>query len=99
MYVEPQGVWTRGNSSSEFVLSKDDGGDVQLDVTAGPVHATLEFVGSETRPALTLAAGERRRIQVPTGRWTVITKGVFRPKDYDPASHDARPLGVRLEFP
>jgi hypothetical protein len=99
MYMEPAGVWTRGNASAEVVLANDDEGLVDVDLTAGPVPVTLEFRGSTSVPALTLAPGEHRRIQLTNGSWTVTTHGMFRPKDYEPANRDARPLGARIEFP
>jgi hypothetical protein len=98
MYMEPGGVWTRGDASADVVLANDDEGLVDVELSAGPVPVTLRFSGSTTIPALTLAPDERRRIQLANGLWKVTTRGMFRPKDYEPTNRDARPLGARIEF-
>jgi hypothetical protein len=116
-YVEPGGVWTRGNAITEIVASRDRaadralGGpsalyegetskrDIVVEIAAGPVPASVEWIAPVGLERVDLQPGERRRIALPPGHWTLKTAGVFRPKDYDPKSGDARPLGVRLEFP
>lgn len=98
MYMEPGGVWTRGDSSGDLVLAADDGGDVNLDIAAGPVPVTLVLRSEAGVARLTLGAGERQRHVLAPGRWNIATAGSFRPRDFDPSSQDGRALGVRLEF-
>jgi hypothetical protein len=100
IYMESEGLWTRGDSAAELVVVNDAGdGGVDIDVTAGPVATTVNFaIGGDTQ-RIALAAGQRQRVQLAAGLWKVTTTGRFRPKDYDPGSRDARPLGVRIEFP
>jgi hypothetical protein len=98
LYMEPGGIWTRGGSVGELVAASDGGREIDVQVIAGPVATALEISTGDTTRQVSLAANESRRLQVPPGRWVVRTKGSFRPKDYDAASHDARSLGARLEL-
>jgi hypothetical protein len=98
LYMEPGGIWTRGDATAEVVVVKDDNGPVALDVTAGPVPTTVEFGARDLFERVTLAPGERRALQLPTGLWRVTTEGRFRPTEHDRGSRDGRPLGARIEF-
>jgi hypothetical protein len=97
MYMEPAGMWTRGNATGEMVVASS-GAAVQVELTAGPVPAQVEIDAAQSVQRLVMAAGERRQVTLPAGPWRVTTIGQFRPKDYDPANDDARPLGVRIEW-
>jgi hypothetical protein len=99
VYMEPTGIWTRGNATARLALSSARP-TVPIDLQAGPVPTTVRLVAGEWSQEAALAAGERRRVEVPSGGvLTVGAAGSFRPVDYEPASRDARALGVRLEFP
>jgi hypothetical protein len=98
LYMEPGGVWTRGDAVAEVVVSGDREGALDIDVTAGPVPTTVEFTAGDGAQRVALAAGEKKALQLSGGLWRVTTAGRFRPKDYDPGNQDARPLGARLEF-
>jgi hypothetical protein len=101
IYMETAGLWTRGDSTARFLLVPDRASEtVAVDVQAGPTAVSLDWTVGAWRMPLDVKAGERRRIQVPTGDViTVRTVGAFRPVDHDPGSEDRRRLGVRLEFP
>jgi hypothetical protein len=99
LYMEPAGVWTRGDSVAEVVVAADGGDAARVAVSAGPVASAVEFTVDGVTERLSLAPGERRELELKAGLWRVVTHGRFRPKDYDPATRDARLLGVRLEFP
>jgi hypothetical protein len=98
LYMEPGGVWTRGDAAGEIVIAKDNDGPVALEVTAGPVPTTVEFAAQDVFERVKLAPGESRGMQLPAGLWRITTDGRFRPKDHDPGTRDGRPLGARIEF-
>jgi hypothetical protein len=99
MYPEESGIWTRGDATGEFVVwTEGDVAAVIVKVTAGPIAVEVELSGEGRGERLALAPGESRTLQLRTGLWTITTRGVFRPKDHDRSSDDARPLGARLEF-
>jgi len=97
-YVEPGGFWTRGNSEARVVLVTDANDAMDLDLQAGPIASTVDLNAGSWSAHSELKPGERRRLRVPTGFATVRTFGKFRPVDYDRASGDRRPLGVRIEI-
>jgi hypothetical protein len=97
-YVEPGGVWTKGNVTGEFYLEPDDGDQVDINVIAGPLPTTVRFDGPKGAEHLNLAPGEHRHLTLPVGLWRMSTSSGFRPIDYDSASTDTRALGARLEF-
>ena len=100
IYVEPAGLWTRGEGTAQFVLSPDgEGATVDVDVQAGPVQSSVEWSAGGQPSRIDLEPGERRRIHLPKGLVTLRTRGQFRPVDFDPGVEDRRRLGVRLEFP
>ena len=98
-YLEPTGLWTRGNSTARLAITSDLE-RVPIELQAGPVATTVRVALGEWTSETALAPGERRRIDIPAnGLLTVRTNGTFRPVDHDPATRDARALGVRIEFP
>jgi hypothetical protein len=99
LYMEPGGIWTRGGSVGELVVASDDGREIEVRISAGPVPSMVEIAAGDTVREVALAAHESRQLQLAPGSWTVRTRGSFRPKDYDVATRDARSLGVRIEFP
>jgi hypothetical protein len=100
IYVEPAGLWTRGEGTAQFFLSPDaEAAAVDVDVQAGPVQSSMEWSAGGRPSRIDLAPGERRRIQLPRGLVTLRTRSQFRPVDLDPGVEDRRRLGVRLEFP
>jgi hypothetical protein len=98
VFVEPGGMWTRGDSVAELVVTGGHGGVAEFDVMSGPVPTDVDLSVDGALQHITFAPNERRRLQVSTGLWKIATTGKFRPKDHDPTSSDARSLGVRLEF-
>ena len=99
VYMEPGGLWTRGHSTARLALTSDQP-VVPIDLQAGPIATTVALTVENWSSETVLAAGERRRIEVPTGGvLTVRTTGSFRPVDHDPTARDSRALGVRVEFP
>jgi len=99
LFMEPAGIWTRGDSVAEIVLTTDLDGPSAVNVTAGPTPAVLDLEGTAGTDALNLQPGEQRVVRVAPGRWKLTTRGGFRPKDFDRENQDGRWLGVRLEFP
>jgi hypothetical protein len=100
VYMEPAGLWTRGNGTGRFFLVPDAAGAaVTVDVQAGPVATAVEWTAADRSTPIELNANERRRVQFPAGLVTLRTTGAFRPVDHDPGAEDRRRLGVRLEFP
>lgn len=97
--LEPHGIWTRGDSSVTLMARGGESGTIVIEVVAGWAPAGVEFDVNGRARRLSLGPHERRRLELPPGRWVVRTSGAFRPVDHDPSSSDARRLGVRLEFP
>ena len=101
IYMEPGGVWTRGDSTSRFYVTSDtEAGTVPIDVIAGPVPTHVEWRSGAWQITADLVAGERRQFEVVVGSLLEFgARGAFRPVDVDPGSDDRRRLGVRLEVP
>ena len=98
-YLEPTGLWTRGNATARLAITSDLE-RVPIELRAGPVATTVRMVIGEWTSETGLVPGQHRRIEIPgNGVLTIRTNGAFRPVDYDPATRDARALGVRVEFP
>jgi hypothetical protein len=100
IYVEPSGMWTRGNTDADLVLSADSSGWADTDLQAGPTPTVVDLHAGEWSHRVELAPGARVRTRIPAGPVvTIRTTGAFRPVDHDASARDARPLGVRIEFP
>ena len=100
-FPEPEAFWIGGARRSSIVLQPDTAGSTAtLFVRNAPVDNQLTLETGAWREDARLAPGEERRIQVPLDRSrgaTLITftsASGFRPSAVDPASRDARFLGV-----
>ncbi|MGQ0736105.1 MAG: hypothetical protein ACT4QD_20945 [Acidobacteriota bacterium] len=99
VYLEPGGLWTRGNATARVALTSAEPG-VEVILQAGPVPTQVELEAGSWRATAALAPGEQSRLSVPANQLLAIHTGAwFRPVDQDPESRDPRRLGVRLEFP
>ena len=103
-YMEGNGFWTRGESSTMVVVdTAADRPAPEVVVQSGPIATSAQLrVGSWTSE-VKLNAQERRNIALPASpphQWPIeITTGAaFRPSDVVQGNGDTRPLGIWVEL-
>jgi hypothetical protein len=100
-FPEPSGFWAGGARDTSIVIAPDHPRQSQpLTLRNAPVENTVTLKSGAWRVALTLSAGEERRIEVPLDASTgtavlrIESSSGFRPSERDPNSRDGRFLGV-----
>jgi len=105
-YLERQGFWTVGGSTTQVLFERDaaGAGDLRLQVDSGPVPTSVEVVSPLLPAPIRLAFGahERKVVEVPAdpegkSLVNITTSAQFLPVQHDPANGDHRHLGVWVE--
>jgi hypothetical protein len=106
-YMEPGGFWTRGEETTTVVLEKDDereSEELMLLIRSGAVPTRIDLAMGTWQRSMGFAANQLQAVSLPAhdpgARVVTIRTGAwFRPSDHDPASGDARRLGVFVTLP
>jgi hypothetical protein len=103
VWVEPEGFWTRGASTTLVTVVPRAGRVLPLRVRCGPRANTLTLATDDWRTVETVRAGTEKRIAMPyaSGRTTALrltTEDGFTPAAVEPNNRDRRFLGCRVEI-